>query len=215
MHCGHELNALDLIPLLSFVLLAGRCRYCKKKISWQYPIIELATAISFVLLAQNYGLRITDYGFLVNLVFICFLVVVAVYDFKHYLILDKVVFPAFVLSLIWNVYTGHLVSGLLGSALVAGFFGAQYIFSKGRWIGFGDVKLGLFLGSLFGVKLSLIMLLLAYLLGAVVGLSLLADGRKNLNSKLPFGVFLSASAIIMLIYGPRISDWYLRLIGFN
>lgn len=213
-YCKHELNAWDLIPVLSFIILGGRCRYCHKKISWQYPLIELTTALLFVLLVYNYGLRITDYGLWAQLVFVCFLIVIAVFDFKHYLILDKVVYPAFVLALIWSIVNGNIVNSLYGALLVAGFFGLQYYISDGRWIGFGDVKLGLFLGTLFGLKYSLIMLFIAYFLGAIVGLALVLTNRKKFSSKLPFGVFLSISGIIMLLYGNQITDWYFRLIGW-
>ena len=223
--CKHELAAKDLVPLFSFLMLKGRCRYCGKRISWQYPIVELATALSFVLLALNLQFTIYNLQFFVTLVFICFLIVIAVFDYKHYLILDKVVFPALALAIIWNIYLdlsthyplptthSHFVSGLLGALVVAGFFAAQYYLSGGRWIGFGDVKLGLFLGSLFGFKFGLVMLVIAYFMGAVVGLSLIALNRKTLGSKLPFGVFLSISAIIMVLYGDRITNWYFHLIG--
>ena len=109
---------------------------------------------------------------------------------------------------------GQLVSGILGAVLVSGFFYLQYLFSKGRWIGFGDVKFGLLLGSLFGFPLALLVLLLAYCSGAMVGVSLIALGKKKLSSKLPFGTFLGFSAIIVLLYGDQIWNWYMKLIGF-
>lgn len=223
-HCNHELAAKDLVPLFSFLALQGKCRYCHKPISWQYPLVELLTAILFV---AAYNLHPTPYTLAFQLVFISFLIVIAVFDYKHYLILDKVVFPALTLAVIWNIYLdltthyslatthSHFVSGLIGALVVSGFFALQYYISRGRWIGFGDVKLGLFLGSLFGVKSSIVMLFMAYALGAVVGLILIALDRKTLGSKLPFGVFLSISAIIMLLYGMHLTDWYFRLIGFQ
>ena len=212
--CGHKLTAVDLIPVLSFIFLRGKCRYCKSKISWQYPLIELATAISFILLAQNFEFRISNFEFIAQAIFICFLIVISIYDLKHYLILDKVVFPALVLSIAYNLLIGQLVSGILGAVLVSGFFYLQYLFSKGRWIGFGDVKFGLLLGSLFGFPLALLVLLLAYCSGAMVGVSLIALGKKKLSSKLPFGTFLGFSAIIVLLYGDQIWNWYMKLIGF-
>src|SRR5262249_11334368 len=105
------------------------------------------------------------------------------------------------------------VDGVAAALIIAGFFAIQFYVSKGRWIGFGDVKLGLFLGCLLGIKLGLIMLLIAYWLGAVSGLILVGLGKKNLGSKLPFGSFLSLSAIIIILYGQLISNWYFRLLG--
>ncbi|MBX4187292.1 MAG: prepilin peptidase [Candidatus Doudnabacteria bacterium] len=214
-YCKHELAAKDLVPLFSFLALQGKCRYCRKPISWQYPFIELITAIIFVLLALNLEFGIWNLEFCYLLTVICFLIIVAVYDFKHYLILDKVVFPAFGLALLWSIVSGQFVSGLIGAAIVAGFFALQYYVSQGRWIGFGDVKLGLFLGTMLGYKMSLIMLLLAYFMGAVVGVTLIMLKQKTMGSKLPFGVFLSISAIMILLYGQQISDWYFKLIGLQ
>lgn len=212
--CGHVLSALDLVPVFSFIFLTGRCRYCGKKISLQYPLVEITTAIVFVLLFLSHGSRITDHGFWFQAVASGFLIVIGVYDFKHFLILDKVVYPAIVLAAIAGIVNGHFLSGLIAALIIGGFFAAQYFISSGRWIGFGDVKLGIFLGMLLGVKLGLSMLMLAYLLGAAMGFILIAAGRKNLGSKLPFGSFLAISAIIIMIYGDKIANWYLRLIGF-
>jgi leader peptidase (prepilin peptidase)/N-methyltransferase len=211
--CGHELRVLDLIPLVSFVFLRGRCRYCAKKISWQYPIVELATALSFLLLFVNHE-SIGDHGLWAKLVFASTFIVIAVYDFKHYLILDKVVFPILIVSLVLNVYFGTWLEGILGALALSGFFLLQYAISKGRWIGFGDVKLGLLLGLVLGLKLGALSLMLAYFLGAIVGIGLMLSGRKSLSSRLPFGTFLGISAIIVLIYGQEILNWYLNILGF-
>ncbi len=213
MHCSHALSWLDLVPVFSFIFLRGRCRYCKKQISFQYPLVELITATVFALIAYNLQPTTYNLNFWFSCVMASFFIVIAVYDYKHYLILDKIVFPALGLVTIYNIFSGNFIEGLLGAAMVAGFFAAQYYLSKGRWIGFGDVKLGLVLGSLLGVKLGIIMLIVAYCLGAIVGIFLIAVGRKKLGSELPFGVFLSFSAIIMMIVGQRLAEWYFNLIG--
>jgi leader peptidase (prepilin peptidase)/N-methyltransferase len=213
-HCHHELGVLDLIPVFSFIFLRGHCRYCHKPISWQYPIVELITGIVFVLLAYNLQPRTYNLEFGVQLVLASFLIVIAVFDLKHYLILDKVVFPALAIVTIYNIYAGQFVWGIMGALVVAGFFAAQYFLSQGRWIGFGDVKLGLLLGSMVGFKLGVVMLMLAYFSGALVGVTLILMKKKKLGSELPFGVFLSISAIIMMLYGDKITNWYLGLIGF-
>lgn len=223
--CNKELQAYDLVPLFSFLYLGGKCRYCKDKISWQYPIIEFITAIIFVLLALSIQYEVFSIQYLFQLIFVCFLIVIAVFDLKHYLILDKVVFPAFILSVLANIFydfSNHLsffsiqsytARGLFASLVIAGFFLIQYLISKGKWIGFGDVKLGLFLGSLAGWPQVILLMLLAYFSGAIVGLFLIALGKKNMGSKLPFGLFLSISAIIVILAGSPIMSWYLSLIG--
>jgi prepilin signal peptidase PulO-like enzyme (type II secretory pathway) len=134
-----------------------------------------------------------------------------------------VVFPASALALVYNIYRSvqggdfgfhsPLIQGLIGVALISGFFALQYYISKGRWIGFGDVKLGIFLGLIFGLGQSLMLLFMAYCLGAVVGVGLIALGFKKLGSQMPFGTFLGFSAIIMILIGSQIVNWYLRLIG--
>ncbi len=214
MHCRHELAAADLIPVASYIMLGGKCRYCHKTISWQYPFIELLTAAVFVLIAMNFQ-GILSIQFWVQIIVACFLIVIGVFDFKHYLILDKVVFPALLIVTIFNMFSGFFLTGLLGALVVSGFFAAQYFISKGTWIGFGDVKLGLLLGSIFGYKLGIILLVVAYFFGAVVGVYLLANKQKQLRSELPFGVFLALAAIIMMLYGQQIGNWYFHLIGLN
>jgi len=224
-HCKHVLAAKDLVPLFSFVLWGGKCRYCHRKISWQYPAVELATAVSFLLLAQNYRFQISNLAIWFQLVFICFFIIIAVFDLKHYLILDKVLFPAILLAIAFKIYTtidlgqslvnfhSALIQGLVGACMLAGFFGLQFIVSNGRWIGFGDVKLGLLLGLIFGFGQGLMLLFLAYLSGAAIGLTLVLFGKKELSGKLPFGTFLAFCGIIMLLYGTNVLSWYLGLIG--
>lgn len=223
--CKHELSALDLVPLLSFAFLRGKCRYCGTRLSLQYPVVEFATGIVFVLVAAAAGGQF-NLPAVLTAVLACFFVVVAVYDFKHLLILDKVILPGAIIALLGNIALdisrgcgGSLlncqtVSGIAGAVLTGGFFLLQYAVSKGRWIGFGDVKFGVLLGISAGFSGSIVLLFLAYLCGAAVGIALIAAGRKRLSSRLPFGTFLSFSAIITLLYGRAIVDWYLGLIGF-
>jgi leader peptidase (prepilin peptidase)/N-methyltransferase len=222
--CGTQLQTLDLIPVFSFIYLRGRCRYCLVKLSWQYPAIELFTGLIFAGLVWMSGGEINlSLGLLAVLV--CFLIVIAIFDLRHLLILDTVVFAGVAVAVLRNLYLdfstsqspfsldSHLVLGLGGALIISGFFFLQYFFSDGRWIGFGDVKFGLLLGNLFGITQSLIFLVVAYVLGGLIGIGLLLFTSKKMSSRLPFGLFLSFSAIIMLLFGQELSGWYLRLIG--
>jgi leader peptidase (prepilin peptidase) / N-methyltransferase len=219
--CKKTLEARDLVPLFSFIFLGGKCRFCEKKISWQYPLVEFFTALVFFLLSLQYPLGI-------ELFFFCilssFLIVVAVYDYKHFLILDKVVFPGIAVALVfallkdftagcWLSLDCAVISGLLGVLSISGFFFLQYWYSKGRWIGFGDVKFGILLGLTVGFPLSIVLMFVAYMSGAVVGTALIAMDKKEMSSKLPFGSFLALSAIFTVLYGQAVLDWYLNLIG--
>jgi prepilin signal peptidase PulO-like enzyme (type II secretory pathway) len=201
VHCNTILVSKDLIPVFSFIFLGGKCRYCQKSISWTYPAVELLTTLMLLLFV------------FIKIAASLILIVIAVYDFKHYLILDKIVLPAFILVVVYNLFIGELLSGLFGSLIISGFFLLQYVISSGRWIGFGDVKLGLFLGSLVGWKLSIILLMIGYFLGAIIGIGLIISGRKKLGSQVPFGTFLSISAIIVMLYGDRVLSWYLGLLN--
>ena len=224
VHCKHELSAADLFPVLSYVFLGGRCRYCRAKISMQYPIVELATGIIFLVLTSLNNYEI-DFVLLRNLYFASVFIVIAIYDFKHYLILDKVVFPnlaiAFILNIILDVQAGCsglslsclTFGGIVAAVAISGFFFLQHTVSKGRWIGFGDVKLGLLLGMVLGWPLGIVGLFLGYVLGALTGVSLILAGQKKMSSRLAFGTFLCFSGIMTMMYGRTLLDWYLTLIG--
>ncbi len=225
MKCHTTLQPMDLIPLFSFIFLKGRCRYCSTKLSWQYPAVEFGTALVFGLLAVHGG-EVASLLLFRNIIFAAVLIVIAVYDWKHYLILDKVVFPSLVLSLVlaialdWSLgytflsFSSFTLGGVLTGLLISGFFLFQYVISKGTWIGFGDVKLGLLLGLILGWPEGLLSLFVAYIIGALFGLVLIAMNKKQMSSRLPFGTFLSFSAIITLIYGDSILNWYLTLLGY-
>src|SRR3989338_386192 len=231
-HCRHALPAADLVPILSFFALRGRCRYCRKPISWQYPLVELATAVAFVLVYfdvttsalgngkfpisnfqfLNY-LPATTYQLIFYLVFACFLIVIFVYDLRHFLILDKVVFSASALALLYAFAQGNFLEAALGALFLSGFFGIIYLVSRGRWIGLGDVKLGIFLGLLVPFPETLALFAIAYLAGALVGMGLIAAGRKKFSDRLPFGTFLTFAAFIAMLWGKELVTWYLQLIG--
>lgn len=207
-HCKHQLSALDLVPVLSFLALRGRCRYCKKPISWQYPLVELATATAFLLIY----LQLTTYN-LFLFAFACFLIVIFVYDLKHYLILDKVVFPAAVLAAVYQYQQGRLDEAVIGALLLSGFFAFLYLISCGRYIGAGDIKLGIFLGLLVPFPETIALFLLAYFSGALVSLPLLFAKRKSMQDRLPFGTFLTFAAFISMVWGAELISWYFSLIG--
>jgi prepilin signal peptidase PulO-like enzyme (type II secretory pathway) len=230
-HCKYTLGMLDLIPVLSFLAFGGKCRYCKAKISWRYPIIELVTGILFalswwLLLSPTWFFDIAHIAIAVKLAFIiAVIIIVFVIDLEHYLILNKVVLPATVVVLLFalgfDIFTGHLIAingallnGIIGA--VAGFlpFYILWWISKGRWIGLGDAKYGLFLGAVFGFPFVYLVYLIACLLGTAFAVPLLATGKKHLSSKLPLGTFLSVSAILTLWFGVIMINWYLALLGF-
>jgi prepilin signal peptidase PulO-like enzyme (type II secretory pathway) len=224
MHCKHELAPMDLVPVLSFLMLGGKCRYCRKKLSWQYPAVELSAAVIFALFGLHYGAF--AWSLVRDLFFVGVFIVIGLYDLKHYLILDRVIVPNLIIATVsaisfdvvrhCSVVSIHCQTGggILAGLLVAGFFYAQYVLSGGKWIGFGDVKLAFLFGMVLGWPLAIVGLFVAYVAGAAAGVGLIAAGKKHLSSRLPFGTFLAASVIITLLYGPRLLNWYLNLIGY-
>ncbi len=218
-HCKHKLNYRDLIPVLSFIILRGRCRYCQQKISLQYPLVEIATGLLFLLIFQNlHGLHPCYIFYL--LVVSCFLIIIFVYDLKHYIIPDKIIYPAIMVSGIWYLvasiffkfYTKHQILNAIYSALgAAAFFFLIFLISRGKWLGFGDVKLALFMGLFLGFPNILVAFFLASLIGAIIGIGLIISGKKKLSSEVPFGPFLISGTFLALFWGENLINWYLNL----
>lgn len=198
--CGVKLRWAELLPVISFLGLRGRCRSCRSPISWQYPLVELATGCLFTLLYLAVPL---GSWWLLGLLFVASacLVVITVYDFYHQIIPDLFVFTLIVTGLVYPlILPGSFVINLLWS-LWGGFFMALPLFllwlvSSGRWMGFGDIKLALGLGFFLGLSGGLSALLLAFFLGAGVGVLLIAWSKRRhkraytLKSEIPFAPFL-------------------------
>ncbi|MDD5342627.1 MAG: prepilin peptidase [Patescibacteria group bacterium] len=209
--CRTTIRAKDLIPLLSYIFLRGRCRDCGKTISWQYPAVELATALAFVGLFLRYSL---SEEFIIYCIYTAFLIIVFVFDLKHYLILDRVMLPAAVISFVGGLLIGlGFQRILIGAIIGGGFFMIQFLISRGKWIGGGDIRLGAVIGLMLGWEKLLAALFISYLAGSFFGLGLVASGRKKWQSRLPFGVFLTAGTLIALIWGGDLINWYMDLLG--
>lgn len=222
--CKTQLKNLDIIPLFSFLFLGGKCRSCKKKISWQYPLAEVAAGllflISFIVISDRFSVDPRWQIFLwLYWYFIAILIVIFIFDLKYYLILDKVTIPAIILVFFINLALGCGFANLiLGAIIAGGFFELQYkipqwgrkifgkknVFFKLDWVGGGDVMLGILIGVMLGWKLTLVALFIAYAGGAIVCLGLVVFGKKRLQSQVPFGTFLTSAAIIALLWGEQI-----------
>jgi len=222
-HCKKILKAKDLVPLVSFILLKGKCRYCRTKISFQYPLIELVTGILFVFLAYYYQIG-ADWGnilFWRNLIIVSGLVVVFMTDLKHFLLFDVVtwflifvaVISNFVIAIMSPSWQSSLENFILAGVIGCLFFWSQRALSRGLWVGQGDVYLGLLMGLLLGIKGLIVALFFSYVLGAIVSLHLLITKQKKMKSQLPFGVFLTLGIFVSLFWGEKILTWYLGLLS--
>lgn len=218
--CQHALSTKDLIPVLSFIFLRGQCRYCHASISWQYPIVELVTGALFVLVYQFLipSAGRGEVSGLIYLVYLWFIVSVAilvfVYDLKHYLILDVVIYPALAVTLVAVLFLPQydFWRALIGSGVVGGFFLILVLLSRETWMGWGDVKLGFWLGLALGWPLCLPLLLIAFVGGSVVVLLLMWLKLKGWKDAVPFGTMLTAAAVLTLFVGQGLIEWYLGLL---
>lgn len=209
--CKHELGAKDLIPVISWLSLGGKCRYCKKAISAQYPIVELLTAALFVFSYQYLPSQPVLY-----LLALVGMIALFVYDLKWMILPDRIVFPMIGLAVAIKLVDFYredfdlwqLGSAALGAFMLAGLFYALFMYSKGRWIGGGDVKLAIFIGILVGPLGAYLTLMLASLFGSVVIVTLMALKVVKRSQPVPFGPFLIAATYIVLVFGEQIIDWY-------
>ena len=216
-HCHHKLAWYDLVPVLSYVWLRGKCRYCHKHISIQYPLVEAGTAGLFG--ALYWVIAPTGvYGWVqfVLLVATTVLLVAAfVYDALYMELPEKYMLPAIALGVVslglkaYQVGWDSLVPQLIGLACVVLFYTALWYFSRGKWLGAGDIRIVAIMGLFLNPKQLLVGLFFCYVIGAVYGLYMLYKSKNKKNIKVPFGPFLIIGFYIGLVAGEAIANWYL------
>lgn len=206
--CKETLNALDLIPIISFVLLKGNCRYCKEKISWQYPLVEVTSALLFLLSAYLYGL---SYLSALMAVALSLLLILVVLDLKDKEVPEIVSWSALVLALIGKILITPNEFGMiiLGGVVFGGVIALLHLLSKGKAMGDGDIKIAATIGVLLGFPVAIVGLFLSFVLGALVGGTLIALKLKTGKDQVPFVPFMVAALIISLIWGQKLIEWYL------
>ena len=206
-HCGAPVKPYDNIPVLSWLLLRGRCRSCKEPISVRYPLVEAGTALLCALVVIVKG---ADEDAVIGIVLVLLLVPVTLIDLDHHLIPNKITYPGFVLgvALIAVLDTDSLGEHLIASAAAGGFLFLAWVFYP-RGMGMGDVKLAFVLGIYLGRAVAPAMFV-AFLAGALVGGLVIArmgvkDGRK---AGIPFGPWLALGGVVGLLVGDELVDWY-------
>lgn len=217
--CHHQLAWYDLIPVFSWILLKGKCRYCHNNISIQYPLIELANAalwgLSFYIIKPDslmtLGLTVLWLGIVSTML------ALAVYDIRWMELPDRLVMVFAVLSVCVALISAlgidkpsifDILNSLLGVLFIAGLFYFLYQISDGRWIGGGDVKFAVGMGLLLGLQGSILGLFIASVLGSIFGLVSMAIFKKDKKSLIPFGPFLIAATYIVFHFGATIITWY-------
>jgi len=221
-HCGHELAAKDLVPVLSWLWLRGKCRYCGKPISWQYPAVELITGGLFVLSYAAWPLGFYNAGLFQFVLWLGFLVsfmALAIYDIRWFLLPDRIVFPLVALGFaqvavtaVWLKSFSALWEPIAAASIIFGLFWLLFQVSKGAWIGGGDVKLAIVLGLLAATPLrAFLVIFFASLIGILVSVPLIAKGKQGLQLHIPFGPYLLAATVLVVLYGTPVVNWYQNL----
>lgn len=224
LSCGHELSAIDLIPVASWLWLRGKCRYCQARIP-DTPVAELLVpallVVSYVFwpLQLSTGLDWLIFG-LWGVTIVGF-VALTLYDLRWYLLPNRIVFPLMVVALLFRFAltlqanfdkVGVFAGGFWGVLILSGLFYALFVISKEQWIGGGDVKLAVVLGLLAGGPLvALLLLFIASISGTLAAVPLLVRGKSIRHMRIPFGPFLILATIVTVLFGQGIIDWYIGL----
>jgi len=214
--CKKELAWYDLIPLLSFMLLRGKCRYCNKQLSLYYPIIEFSTGILFVLVYAFVNFQFSIFNFQSISQFLIFYSLIFIEDLEFGIIPDKVIFPAVILSLFYFLIVNpqSLFINLISAIGTCAFFLILFLITKGKGMGFGDVKLAFLLGLILGFPKIILALYLAFLTGAFVGIILILwKKKKSIREAIPFGPFLIAGALTSLFLGDLLIPKIIAYLG--
>jgi prepilin signal peptidase PulO-like enzyme (type II secretory pathway) len=221
-HCHHTLSGTDLVPVLSWLFLKGKCRYCHKDISIQYPIVEITTAFLFVMSyvwwpTSIEGLQVAL--FVLWLALLVGLMALLVYDLKWLLLPNRLANPLSYLALIYAVLVNSskplvgLVDCILAVVIGGGIFYALFLVSNGEWIGGGDVRLGWLLGLIAGTPgKAILFIFLASIIGTIISLPLVMSHRLKRRSLIPFGPFLIAGLVITELFGSHILHWYTHIL---
>jgi prepilin signal peptidase PulO-like enzyme (type II secretory pathway) len=221
-HCKHQLAAKDLVPIFSWLALHGKCRYCKKPISWQLPAIELFAALVFAASYAFWPGGLHGAGawvlFITWLVTLTSLLALLIYDIRWMLLPSKIIYPTaaiaatgrFIYLVGFESDKGHaLVQWVFSLAVASGVFWVLFVISKGKWIGFGDIRLGFITGTILASpEKSFLMIFLGSVLGTLYVLPALIKGKSTVDTKLPYGPFLILGCIIALLFGNDIINWY-------
>jgi leader peptidase (prepilin peptidase)/N-methyltransferase len=213
-NCGRQLAWFENIPMLSYLVLWGRCRTCRHPISGRYPIVEALTALMFAAAWASYGPGVLSVS---RLIFGCALIVLFAIDFEHYILPNVITLPGIVVGFLFSLVSAEpgWLSSLIGIVAGGGFLWLMievwFRIRKVEGMGFGDVKMMAMIGAFLGWQLAFVTLVMASMAGSVLGVVLIASGRGELSTKLPFGTFLALGAALAATAGQGILDWYLRL----
>jgi leader peptidase (prepilin peptidase)/N-methyltransferase len=212
--CGRHLAWFENLPVLSYLALRGRCRTCRKPISWRYPVVESLTALMFAAAWWNYGPGVLLAS---RLVLGCALIVLFAIDLEHHLLPNAITLPGIAVGLAFSLVTepgwlASLLGVIVGGGVLYGIAEAYFRVRHEEGLGMGDVKMLAMIGAFIGWKLALVTLMMASCAGASVGLLFIVARRVDMKYALPFGTFLALGAALAATVGSSLLDWYLRFL---
>jgi leader peptidase (prepilin peptidase)/N-methyltransferase len=213
-HCLKPLHFYDNIPLISFIILRGKCRDCGGKISWRYPLVELLTAVLAVILFLKFGLTL---NFFVFFIFVSVLIVITFIDLDHQIIPDVLTLPGIPLFFLAAVFLVRipwreaLLGLLIGGGVLLAIALVYELIAKREGMGGGDIKLLAMIGGFLGWKSLLFILLFSSLFGAIVGFTLIIIKKQDMKYAVPFGPFLAAAVVAYIFWG----EGFTRLLFMN
>ena len=208
-HCQSPVRPYDNIPVVSYLLLKGRCRACGGSISVQYPIVELTTAVMFVAAYLLFDSPL----FFQRVLFGCAMIVLFVIDLEHRILPDLITLPGIVAGFVFSFFMPPgWMNSLMGLVIGGGSLWVMgemyYLLRHEDGMGFGDVKMLAMIGAFLGWKLMLLTLVLSSFVGSVIGVAMIVSKRGGLKYALPFGTFLAIGAIVASVAGDHIVNWY-------
>lgn len=206
--CNQKIKSYDLIPIISYIFLRGKCRFCGDKISFKYPLIELITGVLFALLYIKYGF---SFQFIKFAVFICLLLVIGIIDFETTDVYLKTTLTGIIAGIIFIIsgcfYSINILPYILGGLLGGGIISVIILLTHG--MGWGDAEICFVAGLFLGFKLTVLMLFLAFVIGGFTGILLIITKKKSRKDYIPFGPFIAIAAIITVFLGEHMLNYYM------
>ena len=214
-NCKRRIRFYDNIPLLSYIALSGKCRYCHHPISWQYPAVEALISLLSLLLFIRYGI---SYQYILSLLFISSLVTISFIDFHHQIIPDSISLPGIISGLLVSILLGHIswqdsLIGIIaggGSLYLVAFIYERITGKEG--MGGGDIKLLAMIGAWMGWRPLPLIVMISSMTGVLIGYTFILLTRKGFRARIPFGPFLSLGAITYFFFGYQLTRWYYRFL---
>lgn len=208
--CGNRLKWFDMIPILSYIFLKGRCRYCRTKISIIYPIVEILTGLTYMFVYAKFGFSLYAIKFII---FLTLIIAVSFIDLREGVVPDAIVLPGCGVAILFSLFEGKQIflQSLLGLTFLGIIFLIIIILSRGG-MGEGDITLGAMIGAFVGFKFSIVVFVLSFVLGAIFGVTAMLFLRKKGKDAIPFGPYLGIASFIVVFFGSKFIDLYYRLL---